>query len=498
MSVIEGATNLPDRLGVRADRSAEQLRRDVAYWQSRYRRGILVTDLAVGAVAAAMAFTVRFGEPGEFSVAYLLCSLVFPIVWFVLLGLVRAHEPRFLFVGTEEFRRVVVAGAALMVGIAVVSYAGKIEVARGWVLLSIPTVTLATLGMRYAWRRQLQKRRAARGDCMHRAIAVGYELGAATLFRTLQANPRHGLDLVGICLPKAHAAASGGSIADCPLPVLGDFDDVVSAVERTGADVVVVLACPELDGIALRRLAWALEKTDTELLVAPALLDVAGPRVTVRPVADLPLLHVEHTELTHWRRMLKAGFDRAGAALGLLLLLPVMLAIAAAVKLTDRGPVFFRQERIGYDGNAFSMLKFRSMHVGAEDRLERMLEKSDTKSVLFKMHDDPRVTAVGRFIRRYSLDELPQLVNVLLGHMSLVGPRPPLPREVAQYERDVHRRFAVRPGITGLWQVSGRSDLAWEEAVRLDIRYVERWSLLLDLLIICRTFGAVLRKSGAY
>lgn len=472
--------------------------RSALRWQRDYQRRIVLTDLLAGAGVASFAFWARFGALAEFAVPYLIFTLAFPFVWLLLLAVVRAYEPRFLSVGTEEFRRVVVAGGIMLVGIALVSYAGKFEVARGWVLLTVPPVTLATLLARYAWRKNLHWRRAARGQCMHRAVVVGYERATANLYRTLQHNPYHGLNVVGACLPPARMATSSGIITDCSIPVLGGFDDVPAAVRESDADVVVVLACPELDGPAMRRLAWGLEETGTELLVAPVLLEVAGPRISVRPVADLPLMHVEHAEFTQWRRLLKSTFDRLGAAVCLLLAAPVMLAVAAAIKLTDRGPVLFRQERVGLRGDRFEMLKFRSMRIDAEDMLDDLLTTSESSSILFKMRNDPRVTRVGQVLRRFSLDELPQLVNVLRGQMSLVGPRPPLPREVEQYEWEVHRRFAVRPGITGLWQVSGRSDLDWHEGVRLDIRYVERWSLLLDILIICRTVGAVLRRSGAY
>ncbi|MQA03049.1 MAG: exopolysaccharide biosynthesis polyprenyl glycosylphosphotransferase [Streptosporangiales bacterium] len=466
-------------------------------WQRTYQRRIACTDLLVGALVGSLAFWARF-DVVDYSVPYLVGSALFPFGWVLLLAVVRAYEPRFLFVGTEEFRRAAVAGGILLVGIAFISYLGKIEVARSWVLLTVPPVTVATLVARYAWRKHLHWRRATRKQYMHRAIVVGYERATANLYRTLQLNPYHGLDVVGACLPPARLATTTGVITDCDIPVLGGFWDVPAAVRESGADVVVVLACPELDGPAMRQLAWGLEETGTELLVAPIFLEVAGPRVSVRPVADLPLMHVEHTELTQWRRLLKSTFDRIGAALGLLLAAPLMTAVALAIKLTDGGPVLFRQERVGYRGNRFEMYKFRSMRIDAEDMLDDLLTSSDSGSVLFKMRADPRVTKVGRLLRRFSLDELPQLVNVLRGEMSLVGPRPPLPREVEQYEWEVHRRFAVRPGITGLWQVSGRSDLEWNEAVRLDIRYVEQWSLLLDILIICRTVGAVLRRSGAY
>ncbi len=209
------------------------------------------------------------------------------------------------------------------------------------------------------------------------------------------------------------------------------------------------------------------------------------------------MLHVEHPRLSGGSRIIKELVDRVGAAALLLLFAPLLLLIAVAIK-SQPGPVFFRQVRVGRDGKEFVIYKFRTMYVDAEARLAELRHLNEGDGVLFKMRNDPRVTRVGRVLRRYSLDEFPQLFNVLLGQMSLVGPRPPLPSEVAAYADDVRRRLAVKPGMTGLWQVSGRSDLTWEEAVRLDLRYVENWSLPMDLLIMLRTLTAVVRSSGAY
>jgi len=234
------------------------------------------------------------------------------------------------------------------------------------------------------------------------------------------------------------------------------------------------------------------------MLLAPAVTEVAGTRLRIRPVAGLPLMHMERPELAGVRRLGKDVTDRAAATLGLLFLAPVLLTIAVAVKLTSPGPVFFRQERIGRDGEPFTMLKFRSMVPGADHLVETLASASDGNGVLFKKKHDPRVTRVGRVLRRYSLDELPQLLNVLRGEMSLVGPRPPLQREVEKYGYDMRRRFLVKPGLTGLWQVSGRSDLSWDDSVRIDVRYVENWSLTFDFMILWKTVGAVLRGSGAY
>ncbi|MGY1914958.1 sugar transferase [Blastococcus sp. SYSU DS0973] len=417
-----------------------------------------------------------------------------PFVWVLAMFLGRAYEQRYLWVGADEFRRVAMAGVGVMAAFGTTSWALKWDVARGFVVVALPMAALLTLLQRYA-RRQALHRQRGRGRCQQTTLVVGHRSGVAALHELVDASRYHGLRIVGCCLP----AAAGSREQDFDgLPVLGSLDDVIDVVHRYGIDTVAVLPSPELEGPALRRLGWDLEQTEAELLLAPAVTEFAGPRVAIRPVAGLPLLHVERPELTGPRRMAKATFDVTAAAIGLVLLLPVLLGIAAAVGLTSRGPVLYKQERVGRDGRIFRMLKFRSMVVDAEQRLAELQANSDGNGVLFKMRDDPRVTRVGRVLRRYSLDELPQLVNVLCGQMSLVGPRPPLSHETDRYGFDMHRRFLVKPGMTGLWQISGRSDLSWDDSVRMDVRYVENWSFGMDLFILWKTLGAVRGGSGAY
>ncbi|MDQ0743122.1 exopolysaccharide biosynthesis polyprenyl glycosylphosphotransferase [Clavibacter sp. B3I6] len=217
-------------------------------------------------------------------------------------------------------------------------------------------------------------------------------------------------------------------------------------------------------------------------------------------MAGLPLIHVETPRYEGTKLFAKRAFDIVASSLLLLVASPVLLAISMTIRLSTPGPVLFRQERVGINGRPFQMLKFRTMVTDAEALLLALQDQNRDagNSVLFKMKDDPRVTPVGRFLRRYSLDELMQLVNVLNGSMSLVGPRPPLAREVETYETKVHRRFLVKPGITGLWQVSGRSNLSWEDSVRLDLYYVENWSIVGDLVILWKTARAVVAREGAY
>jgi exopolysaccharide biosynthesis polyprenyl glycosylphosphotransferase len=233
-------------------------------------------------------------------------------------------------------------------------------------------------------------------------------------------------------------------------------------------------------------------------VVSPGLAEIGGRRLHIQPVAGLPLLHIEEPTFAGFRRMVKGIFDRTVAAVALLVLSPLLLGIGLVVRLTSRGPALFRQTRVGRSGAEFRMVKFRSMVVDAEDRRKHLLADNETDGPMFKIRQDPRVTAIGRVLRRFSLDELPQLFNVLGGSMSLVGPRPPLPAEVARYQHATRRRLLVKPGLTGLWQISGRSDLSWEESVRLDLRYVEDWSLSLDMVVLWKTARAVMKAEGAY
>jgi exopolysaccharide biosynthesis polyprenyl glycosylphosphotransferase len=302
--------------------------------------------------------------------------------------------------------------------------------------------------------------------------------------------------VVGACIPDALLAPVPQRLGD--VPVLGSFRAIVDAAMAINADTVAVTACSELTAARLRRLGWQLEGTGIDLVLAPALTDVAGPRIHTQPVAGLPLIHVEAPEFRGARKLVKGFVDRALAFTALFLSLPLLAAIAIAIKLDSRGPVIFRQVRVGLGGREFGVYKFRTMVENADALLADLAARNETDGLLFKMRDDPRVTRVGRVLRKWSLDELPQLANVLLGQMSLVGPRPPLPSEVARYDGDVARRLLVKPGMTGLWQVSGRSDLSWEDGIRLDLYYVENWSLAADLTILWKTFGAVIRTRGAY
>jgi exopolysaccharide biosynthesis polyprenyl glycosylphosphotransferase len=454
----------------------------------------VIGDAVCAGLAGAASYLLRFGPVAEAGAA-LVISLLLPLVWILAMQVARSYEQRFLFIGAEEFRRVFGAATMLLAAVGAVSWGLKLDVARGFVVLALPLATVLTLLQRYVRRRRLHHRRR-RGEYLQTTLLAGHRGGVAALDEQLDREAYHGYRVIGCCLPadqqRPYEDAFNG------LPILGTLDEVADVVRRYEVDAVAVLPSPELDGPSLRRLGWELETTEAELLLAPAVTDIAGPRVRIRLVAGLPLMHMERPELAGVRRLGKEVTDCAAALVGLLFLAPVVLGTALAVKVTSRGPVFFRQERIGRDGKPFSMLKFRSMVVGADQMVETLAADNDGNGVLFKQRNDPRVTSVGRVLRRYSLDELPQLINVLRGEMSLVGPRPPLQSEVEKYGHDMRRRFLVKPGLTGLWQVSGRSDLSWDDSVRIDVRYVENWSLTFDFMILWKTVGAVLRGSGAY
>ncbi len=423
-----------------------------ALWRTSYLRMTSVADVICGLAAGLLAYQVRFegvrARPGW----YLAISLALPLAWLLTVLLAGGYDPRFIGVGPDEFRKILNAGLFLTATVAIMAYAAKVALARGYVLIALPSVTTFDLLARYALRKRLHRARRL-GACMRRAVVVGYE------------------------------------------PVIADL---VTVLRREEADTVAVLACPEMAGHRLRQLAWELEKTGTDLCVAPALLDVAGPRTTIRPVAGLPLLHMDHPEFSGARRVIKAAFDKALAGVAILSAVPLLAAVAMIIKLDDGGPVLFRQTRVGKDGRRFTVFKFRTMVQDAEQRKAELAVLNEQRGLLFKIRNDPRVTRSGGWLRRWSLDELPQLANVLAGDMSLVGPRPALPEEAAMYGDHVRRRLAVKPGITGLWQVNGRSDLSWDESVRLDLRYVENWSFVLDLQIMWKTCAAVVRGSGAY
>jgi exopolysaccharide biosynthesis polyprenyl glycosylphosphotransferase len=469
-------------------------------WTNAYLRRALLVDLTCALAAGAVAARIRFGGQTYLPLTYLGLTCGLPVAWWISVLLAGGYDPRIIGLGSDEFRRILSAAVNLTAGLAVASYAAKLDLAREYMAIALPSAIVMDLTARYLLRKRLHRQRV-RGRSVRRVVAVGHAAAVARLVTVLRRDTYHGLAVVAACLvdkPEGTGPDGAAGVPAAGVPVAGGLSGVAAAVDLFGADTVAVLACPEMDGGRLRELAWQLEKTDTDLFVAPTLLDVAGPRTTIRPVAGLPLLHVDHPELAGAKQAVKSGFDRTCAAAALLMLAPLFAVIAISIRLADHGPVFFRQTRIGKDGRAFTLYKFRSMVPDAEQRKSQLAIYNEADGILFKIREDPRVTRPGAWLRRWSLDELPQLINVLIGDMSLVGPRPALPDEVARYHDHMRRRLVVKPGITGLWQVSGRSDLSQDEAERLDLYYVENWSLALDLQVLGKTGSAVMRGSGAY
>ena len=564
--------------------------RRVAAWARGYRRKTALADLGCAIVGVFAAAQLRFGS--TLPLAYIALSLALPVLWLAAVWLAGGYDVRFIGVGPYEYRKILNAGVSLTVLAGFLSYVVNLGLSRSYLLIALPGITLIDLIARYAIRKQLYRLRAA-GHCMIGVVAIGHELAVANLIQQLRRDTYHGLAVVGACVARPGESEDVGGV-----PVYGGLDDAPAAVRAFGADMVAVLECPELDDIRLRSLAWELEKTGTDLCVAPALLDVVSPRLTVRPIAGLTLMQVDPPQLGGWRLVLKDLFDRCAAAFSLILVVPLMLAIAVTIRLSDGGPALFTQVRVGKDGHVFRIYKFRTMVVDAELRevelmgraprrhaqdssetedpflaraprhgdardsfdaedsflarlypqiAEHLAERhagnydaeagrtrfqawlakpaghggvgsrgasrparkansgpgsgvpaSDSDGVAFKLRSDPRITPVGARLRRRSIDDLPQLFNVLLGHMSLVGPHPATPDEVAQYADHVRRRLVVKPGLTGLWQVSGGWDMSRDAAVRLDLRYVENWSFALDLQILWKTISVLLRGSRAY
>ena len=415
------------------------------------------------------------------------------VAWIVILAAQGAYSTREFGSGPEEFRRVFQASIITAGSVGMFCYLGQVSLSRGFVLLVFLVGTPMLLAERYLARKVLHQMRV-RGHLVRRVVAVGGPSGIGEIVSVLKREKHAGYEIVGACVPEGIISND----ASYDVPVLGRVSEARSICAEVGADAVLVARGGYASSGELRRIAWDLEGSDIELIVVPSLTDVAGPRIAMRPVAGLPLLHVDQPQAGEAIGFSKRLFDIVLAGFALLVLSPLMLAVAFAVWHHDRGPVFFRQPRVGRDGTTFGMMKFRSMVVDAERKLDEIRHLNESDGVLFKIRQDPRITPVGRFLRKYSIDELPQLLNVLKGEMSVVGPRPPLPAEVDTYESHVHRRLLVRPGMTGLWQVSGRSGLSWDESVRLDLYYVDNWSMTTDLVIMAKTVKAVLAPDGAY
>jgi exopolysaccharide biosynthesis polyprenyl glycosylphosphotransferase len=463
-------------------------------WPEAYRLRLVLGDLVAGLLASTTALLVRFGyvPSSEVVVAGVVLTA---LAWVTAVRLLKGYQTRNLGQGAEEYRTVVWAGSVLLGAVALTSYAFKMELSRGYAFLVVPLVVIFSLVLRKVLRTWLSRQRIL-GNYRQRTIVVGSLLSATELIRELRRSPSKSFELTGACIT---GAGTGDRSEIDGVPVVGNPRDVVLAVDFNDADIVAVSGHPGLSGRDLRELAWELEERHVDLVISPGIFEVAGPRLSIRAEAGVSLLHVERPVRTGSALLVKRIQDLVLAAVLSVLALPFLLVIALAVRLDSKGPVLYRQTRIGQRGQEFEIFKFRTMAVDAEARRSALIAQGhDVNAVLFKSRHDPRITRVGRYLRRFSVDEVPQLINVLRGEMSLVGPRPGLACEVDQYEPDAMRRLRVRPGMTGLWQVSGRSTLDWEQTVRLDLWYVDNWSSTLDFQILIRTARAVVGGSGAY
>jgi exopolysaccharide biosynthesis polyprenyl glycosylphosphotransferase len=465
-------------------------RRRTPEWLVAYTATVVTGDI-VAAVAAACLTVALTGPVSPLGLGL---AVMGALAWPVLLMSLGTYAERRHGAGSDEYLRVGIGG---VIAIAVAGYAAHVPALTGLnqlLLIGVPVATLLTLLNRALNRWHLHAARR-HGFMTKHVVLVGRAVAVLDLTDRLRRDPAAGLRVVGACVPRP---MEHGDLERRGVAVLGGLDEVLQVLDEVGADAVVVASASETAGQYLRHLSWRLEGTNIDVLVGPGLVEVVPKRLQVRPTTSVPLIQIREPEFRGYRRLIKAILDRAAAAVLLVLGAPLFLALTAAVRFTSPGQAFYRQRRVGKRGQQFDMLKFRSMVIDADRELDSLLERNDGNGVLFKLRRDPRVTPVGRFLRRYSLDEIPQFINVLKGEMSFVGPRPPLEREVARYGPDMHRRLLVKPGITGLWQISGRSDLSWNEAVELDVRYVDNWSLGLDLAILLRTIRAVLRCPGAY
>ncbi|WP_030857405.1 sugar transferase [Streptomyces sp. NRRL S-37] len=478
------------------ERSANgRISRPATDWEQRYRRTVITGDTVTTAFVVA-AIGNFFGVRDAANWHEKWGILAFG-TWLLVLGALavgRAWSSSVLGQGAEEFRRL---GRSLFMATVVLALGGIALTSRNiklWIFVAVPAIAVVTMVARYLLRLWLHRERKE-GRCLRPVLAAGSPATVHDLITRTRRFPHLGWRVDAVCT--TDGLGLDGDRVD-GVPVVGRLADVADHVRRDGYRVVAVTPDPHWSPHRLQRLAWNLEGSDAEMVVAPVLMEVAGPRLHIDAVLGIPLLRVSMPAFTGGRRAVKGVVDRLGATILLLLFAPLMAGVALLVLTTSRGGAFYRQRRVGKDGREFTILKFRTMVVGADRARAELAGLNEGAGPLFKLHRDPRVTRVGAVLRRYSIDELPQLFNVLTGSMSLVGPRPPLPEESAAYGPDIRRRLLVKPGLTGLWQISGRSDLSWEEAVRLDLRYVEDWSLALDTVILWKTLRAVLYGQGAY
>lgn len=464
-------------------------------WERRYRMRLRISDAGVIVAVTVMTALIQLVAVGTPLDVVVRGAALLVVTWYLLLDALNTRSAAILGTGAAEYRRVAHASGLAFGVLAIAGILLEWDGLRPLLVIALPAGMLGLLVVRWSWRRWLQHRRLA-GQYVSRTLVVGASEDVEYVISTLQDNGENGYHVVGATLLDRNAGelAFGENV----YPVVGNVNTVAAAASQLGADTIIVASRPDGDPDFVKQLSWQLEGTAAELVLSSRLADVAGPRISLRQVDGLPLIQVKIPTYEGGVHLLKRALDVAVSALALVPIALITPVLALLIKLDSPGPVFFFQERVGRDGRTFRMVKFRSMKTDAEQQLETLKAQNEGAGLLFKMKDDPRVTRVGRILRKLSLDELPQFWNVLVGDMSVVGPRPPLPSEVTAYDGTVFRRLYIKPGITGLWQVSGRSDLSWDESVRLDLRYVENWSVIDDLQIMWRTAKVMIQPKGAY
>lgn len=473
---------------------------------TKFARKLMCTDAVVISCSVLIGQLIRFAGTathpvlawtGSAHIGYTSLSAVLVILWMGFLAL-GSRSPKVTGRGFEEYVTLAAATLQLFGLVAIGSMLLHIDISRGYLAIALPLGLTGLFATRWMWRR-INGRKRRQGHDQSKLLVVGATRAAHDIATEFAKDPWAGYQVVGICTPLGPSRAKEViTVAGRDIPIVGTDEAILDAVQRSGVDTVALAATHHLSPVEIRRLMWELETVGVDLMVAPGLIDIADQRLTSRPVAGMAVFEITKPQYSRANSFLKRSFDVVFATAALLAVSPIMVLTAIAVRLTSPGPIFYRSERIGIDGQPFRMTKFRSMYTDADSRQADLIAANGGNALYFKMKDDPRVTKVGKVIRKFSIDEVPQFFDVLSGAMSVVGPRPQVRREVDTYDDLVSRRLSVKPGLTGLWQVSGRNDLEVEDAVRMDLSYVENWSLLQDLLIIAKTVRTVIAGSGAY
>ncbi|MBK5238098.1 MAG: sugar transferase, partial [Actinomycetales bacterium] len=481
-------------------------------WRAAYGRRLVITDALVicwsvfgvqlAWFSTGNAYLDFAGDFSAINVSYYLASIVIILLWLALLAGTGSRKIETVGGGPDEYRRVSSASFMLFAVLSAVAFLFQVQLARGYVLIALPLGLFLLLLSRWLWRQWLRAQRL-HGQYLANAVIVGSAVSMDFIAKKILDNPEAGFIVRGAFLSRHSLPVLSSSpevLGESRVPVLGSLAEAVEGMRRIGADTLIVASADDLSPHAVRQLGWELNPGLETLVVASNILDVSGPRLHIHPVAGLPLILIETPKISGFSLTLKRVLDILASLASIILLSPLFVIIVLVIKCTSSGSVFFLQERVGHQGVAFTMAKFRTMYSDAAVLPSSVDEVSPSdgpgNEVLFKRKHDPRITRPGTWLRRHSIDELPQIFNVLVGDMSLVGPRPPLASEVAKYDDHVRRKFLAKPGMTGLWQVSGRSDLTWEESVRADLMYVENWSLITDLIIIWRTIQVVITGRG--